>query len=153
MQNREISDVFTSTTSTDHETILIKDDEQMQIISPDLFGIISKLQSNIVDIKKKQAMDSVILESVRTDVNTTLVLFMTIHGTLNSVLSRAGSLTETITQSTQLRTDCERVETSLTTIQNRFVTLQSQLRHPRSWPLVRLYATALTLLLRRHLPP
>jgi len=122
VQNREISDVFTSTISTDHETILIKDDEQMQLISPDLFGIISKLQSDIVDIKKKQAMDSVILESVRTDVNTTLVLFRTIHGTLNSVLSRVGSLTETITQSTQLRADCERVETSLTTIQNRLVT-------------------------------
>jgi len=79
----------------------------MQIISPDLFDIISKLQSDVVDIKK-QAMDSVILESVRSDVKTTLVLFRTMKGTINSVLSRAGSLTlftETITQSTQLRAD------------------------------------------------
>jgi len=122
VQNREISDVFTSTISTDNETILIKDDEQMQIISPDLFGIISKLQSDIVDIKKKQAMDSIILESVRTDVNSTLVLFRTIYGTLNSVLSRVGSLTETITHSTQLRDDCERVHTSLSSIQKRLTT-------------------------------
>ena len=100
VRNRDISDVFTSTISTDHETIL-KEGRRADANN------LSKLQSDVVDIKK-QAMDSVILESVRSDVKTTLVLFRTIHGTITSVLSRAGSLTlltETITQSTQLRAD------------------------------------------------
>ena len=64
-------------------------------------------------------MDSVVLESVRTDVNSTLVLFRTIHGTLNSVLSRVGSLSDTLRQNTTLLDDCAQVEQSLSSLQHR----------------------------------
>jgi len=67
-------------------------------------------------------MDSITLDSVRNDVNTTLVLFRTIHGTLNSVLSRVGSLTETVEQANKLHEDCAHVESALTVIQRRLAT-------------------------------
>jgi len=71
-------------------------------------------------MRKRQAMDSVVLESVRTDVNSTLVLFRTIHGTLNSVFSRVGSLSDTLRQNTTLLDDCAQVEQSLSSLQHRF---------------------------------
>jgi len=64
-------------------------------------------------------MDSVVLESVRTDVNSTLVLFRTIHGTLNSVLSLVGSLADALRQNTTLLDDCAQVEQSLSSLQDR----------------------------------
>jgi len=116
IQNREIQDVFTSSCN---DTIVIKDDEENTLIPPDLYGIMNKIQSDIVDIKKRQAMDSIVLESVRTDINSTLVLFRTIHGTLNSVLSRVGSLTDSVTQCTSLQQDCARMETTLSAMRDR----------------------------------
>jgi len=116
IQNREIQDVFTSSCN---DTIVIKDDEENTHIPPDLYGIMNKIQSDIVDIKKRQAMDSIVLESVRTDVNSILVLFRTIHGTLNSVLSRVGSLTDSVAQCTSLQQDCARMETTLSAMRDR----------------------------------
>jgi len=46
----------------------------------------NKIESAVVDIKMRQAMDSVVLESVRIDDNSTPVLYQTIHGSLNSSL-------------------------------------------------------------------
>ena len=73
VRNREILDVFTTPSTTGNDTIVIDDEERTQFISPELFGIITQLQSDLVDIKKRQAMDSITLDSVRNDVNTTLV--------------------------------------------------------------------------------
>jgi len=52
----------------------------------------------MMEVKKKQAIDSIVLESVRSGVNSVLVLIRTIQGTLNSLLSRVESLSQTITQ-------------------------------------------------------
>ena len=56
---------------------------------------------------------------MRIDVNSTLVLFRTIHDTLNSVLSRVGSLSDTLRQNTALLDDCAQVEQSLFSLQHR----------------------------------
>jgi len=93
VQIRDVLGVFTTATTTENELIIIKDDDEKHIISVELFGLLTKMQSDIVELKKRQARDSVVLDSVRSDVNTVLVLFRTMHGTLNSVLSRVGSLT------------------------------------------------------------
>jgi len=102
-----------------NDTILIRDDDEKQFIPLELFGIITQLQCDMMEVKKKQAIDSIVLESVRSDVNSVLVLFRTIHGTLNSLLSRVGLLSQTITQGIRLQHDCDRMETTLTEIHTR----------------------------------
>jgi len=70
VQNRDVLDLFTTATTAENEPIVIKDDDEKHIISPELFGLLTKMQSDIVELKKRQAMDSVLLDSVRSDVNT-----------------------------------------------------------------------------------
>jgi len=116
VHNKEILEIFTNANTHENETIVIKDDEKF--IPPDLYGILVKLKSEVVDIKKDKPWVAV-LESVRTDINSTLVLFRTIHGTLNSVLSRNGSLSDTLRQNTTLLDHRAQVEQSLSSLQHR----------------------------------
>jgi len=119
VHDKKILEIFTNANTHENETIVIKDDEEKEFIPPDMYGILVKLQSDVVDIKKRQAMGSLVLESVRTNINSTLVLVRTIHGTLNSVLSRVGSLSDTLRQNTMLLDDCAQVEQSLSSLQHR----------------------------------
>jgi len=87
--------------------IVLPDDDapheiHQDLNSPDLLALLFKLQTDVVDIKKKQASDSVILESVKSDVTQISTLFQTMYGTVNSILSRVGSLTETINKHNSL---------------------------------------------------
>jgi len=52
VRNREILEVFTAVPTTANDTIVSADEEERQFISPELFGLITNLQSDILDIKK-----------------------------------------------------------------------------------------------------
>jgi len=65
VHNEVITEIFTNANSHENNTIFVKDDEEKEFIPPDLYGIIAKLQSDVVDIQKRQAMNCVVLKSVR----------------------------------------------------------------------------------------
>ena len=50
VHNKEILEIFTNANTQENETIVIKDDEEKEFIPPDLYGILVKLQSDVVDI-------------------------------------------------------------------------------------------------------
>jgi len=109
VKHRDVLDVFTNATTKENEPTIIKDDdEKHNSISSELFELLTKMQSEIVELRKRQVMDSVVLDSVRSDVNTVLVLFRTMHGTLNIVLSRVWSLTTLFTEANQVQQICAR---------------------------------------------
>ena len=56
-QNKDITEIFTNANSHENDTILVKDDEEKEFIPRDLYGILFNFQSDVVDIKKRQAMD------------------------------------------------------------------------------------------------
>lgn len=119
VQNRDIHGVFANSTAINDTTTVIDDENPYSL--PDVFGILSNIQTDITDIKKRQATDSVVLESVRTDVNQVAILFRTIHGSVNSVLSRVGTIANSLEQMTKLKEDCTKMETALVTLNKRFL--------------------------------
>jgi len=123
-KTKEIFDFFS--TSTNETVVVLADDNAPQEIhqdlnSSDLLALLFKLQADVVDIKKKQASDSVILESVKSDVTQISTLFRTMYGTVNSILSRVGSLTETINETQQLKSDMTKMDSSIRTLNQRLV--------------------------------
>jgi hypothetical protein len=89
-------------------------------MKPDLLAILTKIQSDVTEISRKQANDSLTLQNLQADIQSINVTFRTFHATLNSILARLPTQNSTM-QIAKLQNDVSKLGSTFATLNQRVV--------------------------------